>query len=149
MAGCTCLRLRRSSREATQLYDTHLSKAGLTIGQFGLLAQLYGVGIFRESISIKGLANLFGMDPTTLVRTLKPLEQRGWISGEQDPKDRRSRLLALTNEGRERLALAMPLWEIAQRELRESVGEASALALNGMLDVVCQKMQLDLSTLDE
>ncbi len=149
VAGCTCLRLRRSSREATQLFDAHLSKAGLTIGQFGLMAHLYGVGVFKESISIKGLAKKIGMDPTTVVRTLKPLEQHGWIAGEQDPRDRRSRLVALTKEGRERLALAMPRWEAAQRELRESIGEPSALALNGMLDLVGQKLQMDLSALDE
>jgi DNA-binding MarR family transcriptional regulator len=149
VAGCTCLRLRRSSREATRLFDAHLSKAGLTIGQFGLMARLYAVGIFRESISIRDLAKLFGMDPTTLVRTLKPLEQQGWVVGEQDPRDRRSRLLTLTNEGRERLTMAMPQWEAAQRDLRESIGEPSALALNGMLDLVAQKLQLDLSALDE
>jgi len=150
VAGCTCLRLRRSSREATQLFDAHLSKVGLTIGQFGLMARLYCVGIFQESrSSIKSLAEIIGVDPTTVVRTLRPLEQHGWIAGEQDPRDRRSRLVALTQAGRERLALAMPRWEAAQRELRESIGEPSALALNGMLDLVGQKLQLDLSALDQ
>ena len=148
VAGCTCLRLRRSSRTATQLYDAHLAKVGLTIGQFGIMAQLYGVGVFRESVSIRELAALIGMDSTTLVRTLKPLEQHGWIAGEPHPDDRRSRVVRLTDEGRARLAIAAPAWEAAQAQLRATIGETSALALNGLLDLAGQKLHLDQSPLD-
>ena len=43
LRNCTCSRLRRAGRRVTQLYDQALGPAGLTIGQFGLLAYL-GVG---------------------------------------------------------------------------------------------------------
>ena len=149
VAGCTCLRLRRSSRSATQLFDAHLGQAGLTIGQFGVLAKLYGVSIFRESISIKDLAQQIGLDPTTLVRTLKPLEQHGLVEGHHDPSDRRSRLIRLTPLGRERLAEAMPLWSAAQQALRAQIGESSALALNGLLDLASHCLHSDKKSLDE
>jgi len=141
VAGCTCLRLRRSARATTQLYDAHLSAAGLTIGQFGVLAQLYGVGIWHDAISIKDLAALIGMDPTTLNRTLKPLEQNGLVSSTADPLDRRARLIMLTRHGKERLAAATPLWQAAQRELRATVGQETALALNGLLELVGHKLK--------
>ncbi|NIJ08722.1 DNA-binding MarR family transcriptional regulator [Sphingomonas vulcanisoli] len=143
IAGCTCLRLRRSTRIATQLFDAHIAASGVTIGQFGVLAQLHGVSVWRDAISIKGLADLIGMDPTTLLRTLKPLEQKGWVASAQDQTDRRSRLVHLTDLGRDQLASAAPYWEAAQRELRQKVGEETALALNGLLDLAGRKLQLD------
>ncbi len=143
VAGCTCLRLRRSSRIATQLFDAHIGVTGLTIGQFGVLAQLHGISVWQDAISIKGLAEMIGMDPTTLVRTLKPLEHNGWVGSEQDPTDRRSRLVHLTQLGREQLAGATPYWQAAQRELREKVGEETVLALNGLLDLAGRKLHMD------
>ncbi len=143
IAGCTCLRLRRASRIATQVFDAHISKTGITIGQFGVLAQLHGFSVFREMVSIKDLAEALGMDPTTLVRTLKPLEQNGWVASQQATADRRSRLVRLTDLGRDQLAKAAPHWEAAQTELRQKVGTETTLALNGLLDLTGKKLQLD------
>ena len=42
VASCTCLRVRKAARTLTRAYDAALAPAGLTIGQFGLLARLYG-----------------------------------------------------------------------------------------------------------
>src|SRR5258708_39012573 len=74
VAGCTCLRLRRAGRMATQIFDAHLQPAGLTIGQFGIMTQIYGSSLSRPPMTMKELSNAIGMDPTTLNRTFKPLE---------------------------------------------------------------------------
>src|SRR4051812_39261828 len=72
VAGCTCMRLRRASRRITQIYDELLAPAGLTVTQFGLLANLRAC-----ALSIGALASRLGMDPTTLTRNLRPLQARG------------------------------------------------------------------------
>ncbi len=141
VAGCTCLQLRRAGRLATQIFEAHLQPARLTVGQFGVMAQLYGASLWRAPMTMKALANLLGMDPTTLNRTLKPLEAQGLVTTAPDPDDRRARCIQLTASGRDRLAQAMPLWRAADEELRRTLGAEAAVALNGLLGLAGEKMR--------
>ena len=73
-------------------------------------------------ITITDLAERMAMDRTTLSRNLKPLEKQGLV--EILPgADRRTRQIGLTPKGRKTLSKAMPLWEQAQKEILEVVGE--------------------------
>ena len=141
VAGCTCLKLRRAARQATQVFDERLQPVGLTIGQFGVMAQVYGSSLSRPPLTMKELSNAIGMDPTTLNRTLKPLESSGWVSTAPDPRDRRARCVRLTPAGRERLAEAMPLWRAAGADVRRTVGDETMLALGGLLSLAGEKMR--------
>lgn len=141
VAGCTCLHLRRMARQSTQHYDAMLAPIGLTIGQFGLLAQLYGAEMFLPGLSLKALAERVHMDPTTLNRTLKPLEASELIHNRQDPENGRARLVNLTDAGRSRLAQAVPLWAAAQEGLTDAVGRETVVALNGLLELSSQKLR--------
>ena len=141
IAGCTCLGLRRAGRIATQIFDAHLQPAGLTIGQFGVMAQIHGCALQHAPLTMKELSALIGMDPTTLNRTLKPLESQGFVSTAADARDRRARSIQLTAAGRERLARAMPLWQAADDELRRLVGAETTLALSGLLSLAGEKLR--------
>lgn len=141
VAGCTCLQLRRTSRTATQIFDAHLQPAGLTTGQFGVMAQIYGGSLWRSPMTMKELSHAIGMDPTTLNRTLKPLEAQDLVSTAADQRDRRARSIRLTMSGRERLARAMPLWRAADAELRRKVGAQTTLALSGLLGLAGEKLR--------
>jgi CheY-like chemotaxis protein len=59
------------------------------------------------------------MDRTTLTAALKPLERRGLVIVERDPKDKRSRVLALTAAGEDLLAEALPVWELTHRDVEQ------------------------------
>ncbi len=141
VAGCTCLRLRRAGRMATQIFDAHLQPAGLTIGQFGIMTQIYGSSLSRPPMTMKELSNAIGMDPTTLNRTLKPLEAQRLVGTTPDGRDRRARCIHLTKSGRKRLAQAMPLWRAADDELRRTVGAETTLALSGLLSLASEKLR--------
>jgi DNA-binding MarR family transcriptional regulator len=135
ISGCTCLRVRRAARRLTGLYDHLLQPVGLTINQFGLLAHLHGASLAgRPSLPMGALAELVGMDPTTLNRSLKPLAAQGLVADAADPNDRRVRAIAVTQEGRRRLAAAVPPWRNAQAQLEARLGKDAALGLNGLLD---------------
>ena len=139
--GCTCMHLRRTTRRVTQLYDQRLAPAGITAGQFGLLARLYGAKLRGEdALSIGALADQHGMDPTTLNRNLKPLLSAGLVHDGHDPTDRRVRTVSLTDAGRQRLARAMPLWREAQQRVEAALGPEATLALNGLLDLSATKL---------
>jgi DNA-binding MarR family transcriptional regulator len=141
VAGCTCLRLRSAGRMATQMFEAHLQPAGLTVGQFGVLARVYGSSLRRAPMTMKELADALGMDPTTLNRTLKPLEAQGLVTTAPDPHDRRARLIHLTAPGKDRLAQAMPLWRAADEELRRTIGAEATLALSGLLSLAGEKLR--------
>ena len=141
IAGCTGLRLRRAARRATQIYDRALVPAGVTVTQLGLLAYLYGNDAERgEGLSISALADKLGMDPTTLNRSLKPLEVAGLVSSAPAPLDRRIRMVAITASGRARLHQAAPLWRLAQDEVTQRIGHETTLALNGLLDLSAARL---------
>ena len=62
------------------------------------------------------------MDSTTLTRTLALLRRQGWISIKRG-KDRRERVLRLTEAGKRQLATAQPHWQEAERRLKQTLGE--------------------------
>jgi DNA-binding MarR family transcriptional regulator len=131
VGNCTCSRLRRAGRRVTQLYDQWLEPAGVTIGQFGLLAHLQG----QDGVAIGALADARGMDPTTLTRNLKPLVEHGWVMDGRDARDRRVRTVAITASGREKVRAARPLWERADAQLEAELGASTVAALNALLEV--------------
>lgn len=135
VAHCMCLALRRAARQVTQIYDQQLEAAGLTVNQFGLLAHLHAAHARREALSIGTLAERIGMDPTTLNRSLKPLQALKLVATATDPRDRRVRALALTRKGRAKLEQAMPLWRAARAETEATIGGETAAAIRGLLDL--------------
>jgi DNA-binding MarR family transcriptional regulator len=107
---CVCLGLQRAARGVARRYDDALRSTGLTSGQFSILSAL-----LRDKPTPMGaLAELLGLDRTTLNRNLQPLETAKLIETLSDPADRRLRKLQLTKAGHKKLALAIPLWRKIQ-----------------------------------
>jgi DNA-binding MarR family transcriptional regulator len=123
---CACGNLRRLTRLVTRLYDAELRSAGLEVNQYGLLSALAQGG----ELGHQQLSAGFAMDSTTLTRTLGVLRRNGWITV-RSGADRRQRLYALTDAGRDRLRDARPGWLRAQKALRAQLGEAGWRALTG------------------
>jgi DNA-binding MarR family transcriptional regulator len=133
--GCTCLRIRRTTRHVTQIYDRALEATGLTINQFGLLANLYGVDLVRaHGLSIGALSERLGTDPTTLNRTLKPLTARGLVKDLTSPADGRVRIVRIAQKGKREFLKAVPLWRQAQARVEGALGQRTTSALNDLLD---------------
>ncbi|HEX4507377.1 MAG TPA: MarR family winged helix-turn-helix transcriptional regulator [Alphaproteobacteria bacterium] len=104
---CLCLHVQRAARTLARRFDEALRPVGLTNGQFSLMMSLNR----PVAAGMSSVANLLGMDRTTLTAALKPLERRGLVNIAPDPADRRGRLLTLTDEGRAVLAAGVPIWE--------------------------------------
>jgi DNA-binding MarR family transcriptional regulator len=131
IALCTCSKLRRATRRATQIYDHHLAPAGLTITQYGLLAQICAA----DGLAMGVLAERMGMEASTLTRTLRPLEKDGIVRVAAGDGDRRVRAVWLTGKGREAFRRAVPKWRAAQAEIDALLGLETRTALNGLLDL--------------
>lgn len=129
LKGCTCFRLRRTARRMTQIYDAHLAPAGLTLTQYSLLANL----VRRAPPTVHSLAEVMGMDRTTVTRNLKPLLARGLLEltvGE----DRRSKCVSVTPAGQATWSAAKALWRAAQSEIQARLGDGDTATLNHLLD---------------
>ena len=103
---CLCLHIQRAARAIARRFDEALRPYGLTNGQYSLLMSLNR----PEPPRMGDVAPFLAMDRTTLTANLKPLERRGLVEVSVDPKDRRGRLLALTDAGRNLLLAALPVW---------------------------------------
>jgi DNA-binding MarR family transcriptional regulator len=115
---CVDFNLRRAARKVTKAFDEAIRPSGLKITQFSLLTAAY----LEENQNVGRLAELMGMDRTTLSRNLKLLEKRGLVKLEPG-QDRREVRVSLTNEGLDAMEMAAPLWHEAQDEIVEGLGE--------------------------
>lgn len=114
---CACSKLRRSARIVSGVYDQALAPAGLTVAQFALLRMLQRAG----PCTLTEFGSATGHDRTTLNRTVKPLEAAGLIASSPGA-DQRTRVVQVTDAGREAMARAHPHWEEAQRRVEEKLG---------------------------
>lgn len=118
---CLCLHVQRAARALARRFDEALRPVGLTNGQFSLLMSLNR----PEPAGMGGVANLLAMDRTTLTAALKPLLRRGLLVIDPDPKDRRARVLSLTDGGRAVLAQAAPIWTREHGQVDEELAGGS------------------------
>lgn len=132
--ACNCSFVRQTGRHLQQFYDACLAETGLRATQFTILLYLDR----HPSIAVSALGEALVMDRTTVGHAVKPLERDGLISLEVDPRDRRSRLITLTDNGRQCVRDGYPLWERAQRLFEERFGLASAAAMRELMAEVIE-----------
>jgi DNA-binding MarR family transcriptional regulator len=121
--ACLCLHVQRAARSLARLFDEAFRPVGLTNGQFSMLMSLNRPAPAR----MREVAALLAMDRTTLTAALKTLERRGLLTVAIDPDDRRGKLLALTDTGRDTLARAVPIWRDTHAALERDLADADGL----------------------
>ena len=114
--GCLCLHAQRAARALARRFDEVMRPFGLTNQQFSLLVALNR----PDPPTMAPVAELLAMDRTTLTAALKPLEHRGLLVVETDPKDKRSRRIRLTGKGHAALLRALPKWRETHAEIERA-----------------------------
>ncbi|WP_346899715.1 MarR family winged helix-turn-helix transcriptional regulator [uncultured Roseibium sp.] len=89
------------SRRWRKLIHAEFAATGLTDATWTPLVYLDAGG---DGITQKALAELVGLDTSTLVRLLDILSERKFIERRVDPNDRRARLIMLTPAGKAEVA---------------------------------------------
>lgn len=117
ISPCFCINLRRAAGVLSDFYDKSLSKAQLTTSQFSLMKSLSRI----QPCTVTALADEMGLERTTLVRTIKPLADRGLIHN-LAPAKSRNKLLSLTEDGDALMEYAASLWEEAQGAVKAYMG---------------------------
>jgi len=127
--GCTNLKLRQLMRRVARHYDAEVGKCGLKGTQYSLLSYVVKLGPIRPG----DLARAMKIDASTLTRNLRPLVAAGWLRLEAG-SDARSRLVSVTDAGRDKRQEAQRRWRTAQEGINELLGVRRVLALHALVD---------------
>ena len=127
--GCTNLKLRQLMRRVAQHYDAEVGRTGLKGTQYSLLSYVCKLSPIRPV----DLAREMRVQASTLTRNLRPLVDAGLLHMEPGP-DARSRLVTVTQAGREKRQEAQRRWRVAQENLNEVLGPKRVVALHALLD---------------
>jgi DNA-binding MarR family transcriptional regulator len=131
-AMCACNRLRRSARGITQVYESGMGPEGLKVTQMPVLVALGAAG----DQPVSALAEILGLDRTTLTRNLRVLEGRDLVATRPHEDDARVRMVSLTPAGAEALSAALARWEQVQSRVEERFGADRLRALYEELEAL-------------
>ena len=115
--SCYSQCMRSANKAINDHYARRLEPTGVAVVQFSML---YSVGQLGRC-GVCELAEAVDLDYSTVARSIKPLIERGLLADESDGRTRQ-RQLTLTDAGRRTVATGLPLWEQAQRDVRELLG---------------------------
>jgi DNA-binding MarR family transcriptional regulator len=115
IGACAGWNSRLAFRRITQFLEKRMIGSGLTIAQFGLMAQI----ATASDDTLGALAERLGLDQSSLSRNLHALERDGLVEIAVVERDQRKRAVWLTEKGARRLEAAMPVWRSAHACLAE------------------------------
>src|ERR1700761_9091685 len=107
--NCTCFTVRRISRAITQFFDAEVGRHGLRPTQTPILGALQA----KDGWSMAELSEWLGMERTTLLRNLRPLQRDGLLRSKGGGRGGHVEL-EITEKGRRLLAQVLPAWRSAQ-----------------------------------
>jgi DNA-binding MarR family transcriptional regulator len=134
--NCVCFNLRWVTRGVTRFFDAEMRRHGIRPTQGSILAALNA----QDSWTMAELSDWLGMERTTLVRNLRPLQRDGLLEVGGGGRGRLVEL-AITAKGRKQMEKLTPAWRAAQSAVVKTLGEkrwsavlsdleTAALALN-------------------
>jgi len=132
------LRLIPDVHRATHRIGIYLDSLGITQGEGHILSQLAVSG----DSTIAELHRALAHRRSTLTSILDRLAERGYVTRESDPKDRRSFVVRLTKKGKSAAArVHQALTEIEGKTLREATSQRlhSAVELLRTLETTAEK----------
>src|SRR6266702_1050132 len=116
--NCVCFNLRRVARVVTQFFDAEMRQHGIRPTQGSILASLNS----KDSWNMAELSDWLGLERTTLVRNLRPLQRDGLVKAVGGGRGNRVEL-TITTKGRKQVESLTPAWKAAQSAVVKTLGE--------------------------
>lgn len=121
--------LYRLGLRSGQLFNATLQKSGLRLRHYALMRYLSTVeGALQRELSAR-----LGYDPSAIVGLVDDLERLGLAERRPAPSDRRSRLVALTEQGRDFLSTTESASLRVRDELLGALDESERDTLHTLL----------------
>jgi len=134
----TYVKLMRAAESITSRVHKHLSSAGLTVSQFGVLEAIYHLG----PLSQKDLGRKILRSSGNITMVIDNLEKRRLVRRERDTSDRRIFIVHLTDEGQKLIRRIFP------PHAALIAGELSVLNATDQMKLgnLCKKVGMGLNT---
>ena len=127
--------LKHAHLALEQRAQAALADLGVTARDLGVLRVIAG----GEARSQQEVAEVLGVDRTSMVALLDALERQGIISRRPSEQDRRRNIVVLTDHGWERFRQAESLYSETEREFTAALGDAGAAGLRQALRTVLRE----------
>lgn len=114
--------IRRLHQTSTHVFAQRTREAGLDITsvQFAAMDAIRN----EPGIDQAGVAAAIAYDRATIGGVIDRLEAKGWITRKVSPRDRRARVLELSEPGRETFEVVLPIVQALQPEILPGLTEA-------------------------
>jgi len=122
-------------RKVHRYYESSFSQYGITPAQFYVLSAVWE----NDGVKFKDLAKSLEMDGSTLTSILDRLERQDLLERRDDPEDRRSLMVFLTEKARESIAEITCLAEKLNQEIKERFSDEEYATFERVLE----KLSLD------
>ncbi len=136
--------IRHLWHKFSRMYNQKASEYDMTISSGFIL-----LNVDKEGTPSTQLGPKMGMEPTSLSRTLKAMEEKGLIYRKSDDIDKRKVLIFLTDEGVEKRRLARDFVLNFNHTLMESIPNGKlktffevAVKLDASVDLELSKLQI-------
>ena len=134
--NCACFNVRRVSRVITQFFDVEVRRHGIRPTQTPILRALQA----KNGWSMAELSEWLGMERTTLLRNLRPLQRDGLVRAKGGGQGGHV-ALEITDKGRAALAKTLPAWRSAQDKVVAILGKERWSAIISDLQDVAAKLK--------
>jgi len=125
-----CYKLSKVMRKVQRYYEASLVHFEITPVQFYVLSAL----LSSDGMKFKDLAKSVGIDGSTLTGILDRMARGGFVERRDDPEDRRSLLIYLTEKSKEMGPDMMKLAEKLDRDIKEQFPGAEFATFMKVLD---------------
>ena len=134
--NCTCFNVRRISRVITQFFEAEVGRHGIRPTQSPILRALQA----KSGWSMAELSEWLGLERTTLLRNLRPLQRDGLVRVKGGGRGGHVEL-EITDKGRTILAKIHPAWRSAQDKVVAILGEERWSSILRDLEAVAAKLK--------
>ncbi|WP_203217635.1 MarR family winged helix-turn-helix transcriptional regulator [Nocardia arthritidis] len=129
--------LKHAQLRYLELTTTELEPIGISPHQWAALNCLDQ----QRGRSQKEVADLLGVDRTTMVALVDQLQAKGWVKREPQPDDRRKNTVGLTEQGRDMLDRGAEVIDGCERKFLAALENPDAERLRRALLTVITKAQ--------
>ena len=116
-AHLTALNLFKANNLLSRAITKHLSEFGLTISQHSVLAFLRANA--RQGLALSELGEMLSLSSPNITNVVDRLEEKGWVRRTEHGRDRRIKIVQLTDQGE---ALESRVFDLHGSRLQEMLG---------------------------
>lgn len=132
-----CFKLNKVVRNIKRFYESKLSSYDITTSQFYVLNVLWE----NDGIKFKDLAKSANMDGSTLTGILDRMEQNGLVERRDDPDDRRSLLIYLTDKAKKEGPALISIAKRFDRDVKEMFSKEDFDTFLKVIDRLSEKIE--------